>query len=54
VRNAVGLQRVKEQRNIPHIIKRRKANWIGHFLRGNCYIKPIEKEGGDVKTRKKT
>jgi hypothetical protein len=24
------LQRVKEERNILHTIKRRKANWIGH------------------------
>jgi hypothetical protein len=30
------LHTVKEERNIPHIIKRRKANWIGHILRRNC------------------
>jgi hypothetical protein len=29
--------RVKEKRNILHIIKRRKANWIGHIWRRNCY-----------------
>jgi len=27
------------ERNIPHIIKRRKANWIGHILRRNCLLK---------------
>jgi hypothetical protein len=29
------LHRVKEERNIVHTIKRRKANWIGHILRRN-------------------
>ena len=27
---------VKEQRNILHEIRKRKANWIGHILRRNC------------------
>jgi hypothetical protein len=31
--------RVKEERNIVHTIKRRKANWIGHILRRNCLLK---------------
>ena len=44
------LHRVKEERNILHTIKRRKTNWIGHTLRGNCVLKHIL-EG---KTRKKT
>jgi hypothetical protein len=30
------LLRVKEQRNILHEIRKRKANWIGHILRRNC------------------
>jgi hypothetical protein len=38
VRNEV-LHRVKEERNILHTIKRRKANWIGHILRTNCLLK---------------
>jgi ribosomal 50S subunit-associated protein YjgA (DUF615 family) len=33
------LHRVKEERNIVHKIKRRKANWIGHILRRNCHLK---------------
>jgi hypothetical protein len=33
--------RVKEERNIVHTIKRRKANWIGHILRGNCLLKHV-------------
>jgi hypothetical protein len=32
------LQRVKEERNILHTIKIRKANWIGHMLRRNCLL----------------
>jgi hypothetical protein len=40
VRNEV-LHRVKEERNILHTIKRRKANWIGYILRRNCLIKNV-------------
>jgi hypothetical protein len=32
VRNEEVLQRVKEDRNIPQTVKRRKATWIGHIL----------------------
>jgi hypothetical protein len=35
------LHRVKEERNIRHTIKRRKANWISHILRGNCLLKHV-------------
>jgi len=31
--------RVQEEKNIPHNIKRRKANWIGPILRRNCPLK---------------
>jgi hypothetical protein len=41
VRNEEALHRVKEERNILHAIKRRKANWIGHILRRNCLLKHI-------------
>jgi hypothetical protein len=36
VRNEDVLLRVKEQRNILHEIRKRKANWIGHIVRRNC------------------
>jgi hypothetical protein len=39
VRNVEVLQRVKEERNSLHTVKRRKANWIGHILRRNCLLK---------------
>jgi hypothetical protein len=32
---------VKEERNILHAVKRRKANCIGHTLRRNCLLKRI-------------
>jgi hypothetical protein len=41
VRNEDVLYRVKEERNIVHTIKRRKANWIGHMLRRNCLLKHV-------------
>jgi hypothetical protein len=41
VKNEEVLHRVKEERNILHKIKRRKANWIGHILRRNCLLKHV-------------
>jgi hypothetical protein len=39
VRTEEVLHRVKEERNILHTVKRRKANWIGHILGRNCLLK---------------
>jgi hypothetical protein len=33
--------RVKEQRNILHEIRKRKANWIGHILCRNCFLQRV-------------
>jgi hypothetical protein len=41
VRNKELLLRVKEQRNILHEIRKRKANWIGHILRRNCLLQRV-------------
>jgi hypothetical protein len=41
VKNEEVLHRVKEERNIVHTIKRRKANWIGHILLRNCLLKHV-------------
>jgi hypothetical protein len=38
VRNEDVLLTVKEQRNILHEIRKRKAKWIGHILRRNCLL----------------
>jgi hypothetical protein len=48
--NEEALHRVKEERNILHTTKRRKANWIGHSLRRNCLIKDVTegKIGGGI------
>ena len=39
MRNEEVVLRVNKQRNILHEIRKRKANWIGHFLRRNCLLK---------------
>jgi hypothetical protein len=44
VRNEEVLLRVKEQRNILHEIRKRKANWIGHILRINCLLQQVMEE----------
>jgi hypothetical protein len=41
INNEAVLHRVKEERNILHTVRRRKANWIGHILRRNCLLKHI-------------
>ena len=41
VRNEEVLLRVNEQRNILHEIRKRKANWIRHILRRNCFLKQV-------------
>jgi len=41
VRTAEVVDRVKEASNILHTVIRRKANWIGHILRGNCLLKHV-------------
>jgi hypothetical protein len=41
VKNEEVLQRVNEKSNIPHTIKRRKTNWIGHILRRHCLLKHV-------------
>jgi hypothetical protein len=35
------LQIVKEEKNIPHTAKRRKANKIGHMLPRNCRLEHV-------------
>jgi len=40
VKNEV-LHRAKGERNIINTIKRRNANWMGHSLRKNCFIKHV-------------
>jgi hypothetical protein len=41
VRKEEILLKFKEQRNILHEIRKRKANWIGHILRRNCLLQRV-------------
>jgi len=41
VGNEEVLLRVKEQRNILHEIRKRKANWIDHIFRRNCLLQRV-------------
>ena len=41
VRIEKGLKRVKEDKNALQTIKTRKAHWIGHILRRNCFLKNV-------------
>jgi hypothetical protein len=53
VKNEVALHRVKKERNILHIRKRRKANWIVHILRRNCLLKHVIEGRIEGKTERK-
>jgi hypothetical protein len=39
--NEEVLHIVKEERNMVHTVKRRKAKWVGHILRTNCLLKHV-------------
>jgi hypothetical protein len=41
VRNEEVLLKAKEQSNILHEIRKRKANWIGYILRRNCLLQRV-------------
>ena len=41
MRNEAVLLRVNEHRNSRHEIGKRKANWIGHILRRNCFLQRV-------------
>ena len=41
MRNEDVLLKVKEQRNILHKIRKRKANWIGHIFHRNCLLQRV-------------
>jgi hypothetical protein len=44
VRNEEALNRVEEERNTLHTMKRRKANFIGHILCRNCLLNTLMEE----------
>jgi hypothetical protein len=55
VRNEKVLLIVKEQRNILHEIRKRKANWIGHISRRNCFLQRVieGKIKGEIEVRER-
>jgi len=56
VRYEEVLLRVNEQSNILHEISKRKANWIGHILRRNCFLQKViegKLKGGMELTRRR-
>ena len=38
-KDAVVLERVGEGRKMLELIKKRKGNWMGHWIRRNCLLK---------------
>jgi hypothetical protein len=54
-KNEEVLHRAKEDRNILHIIKLRKAMWIGDILRRNCILRHgrNDRRGGKRERRRK-
>ena len=40
-KNEDVLHRIKEDRNLLHTIKRRKANWMCHIWRRNCLLNHV-------------
>ena len=39
IKNAVVLEIVEEGRTMLELIKKRKRNWLGYWLRRNCLLK---------------
>ena len=56
VRNEEVLNRIKEERNNLHIMKRGKTNWMGHIFGRNCLLNHViegKLEISDGKSRMK-
>jgi hypothetical protein len=43
------LQRIEEESNILHTLKRRRGNWIDHILRRDCLLKRVLEGKVEVK-----
>jgi len=41
VGNEEVLHRAKEEGNVLHTVKRRRADWIGHIWRRNCLLEQV-------------
>jgi len=60
LKNEELFHRVKDERNVPRSVKRRKGNWIGQILGRNCLLKLFNERNlqgrieSNGKTRKET
>ena len=45
IKNAVVLERVGEGKIMLELIRKRKRNWLGHWLRSNCLLKDALEHG---------
>ena len=45
IKNAVVLEKVGEERTVLELIKKRKINWMGHWLRRTCLLKDALNQG---------
>ena len=48
IKNAVLLEIVGEGRIMLEVIKKRKRNWLGHWLRRNCLLKDALEQGSST------
>ena len=46
IKNLVLLERVEERRIMLELIKKRKINWVGHWLRRNCVLEGCSRRHG--------
>ena len=56
IKNAVVLERMGEGRKVLELIKKRKINWLDHWLRRNCLLKDVLEDkvnGKKVRGRKR-
>ena len=51
IKNSVVLERVGEGRIMLELIRKRKRNWLGHWLRRNCLLKDALEHGCAKVTR---
>ena len=49
IKNAVVLDRMGEGRIMLELIKKRKSNWLGHWLRWNCLLKDALEQGSSTR-----
>ena len=48
MKNAVVLERMEEGRIMMELIKKRKGNWLVHWLRRNCLLKDALEQGSST------